>query len=86
MTESPADLSFSSQPDDFDSDKEVMSEEEMSDSLLYCMNGNQPDLDESAEFREEIAKLRKRHAEMSDKQIIKKLVLQSTSSLDETSL
>lgn len=45
VTESPADLSFSSQPDDFGpnmDDIRELNEEEMSDSLRYCMDGNRP--------------------------------------------
>ncbi|XP_049277663.1 serine-rich adhesin for platelets isoform X1 [Anopheles funestus] len=44
-TESPADLSFASQSDDFESSAEILdqlSESKMSESLLYCMNGNEP--------------------------------------------
>uniref|UniRef100_A0A182NRW9 Rho-GAP domain-containing protein n=1 Tax=Anopheles dirus TaxID=7168 RepID=A0A182NRW9_9DIPT len=43
--ESPADLSFASQSDDFESSAEILdrlSESKMSESLLYCMNGNEP--------------------------------------------
>ncbi|KXJ81980.1 hypothetical protein RP20_CCG016115 [Aedes albopictus] len=45
MTDSPADLSFSSQSDDFDSDADLehLSESKMSESLLFCMNGNEPE-------------------------------------------
>lgn len=46
MTTSPADLSFSSQPDDFGSatpDIRDLSESELSESLLYCLDGNRPD-------------------------------------------
>lgn len=41
---SPVDSSFSSQPDDFGSNPDIqnLSETEMSESLLYCLNGNQP--------------------------------------------
>uniref|UniRef100_A0AAG5CZ53 Rho-GAP domain-containing protein n=1 Tax=Anopheles atroparvus TaxID=41427 RepID=A0AAG5CZ53_ANOAO len=45
MPESPADLSFASQSDDFDSSSETLeqlSESKMSESMLYCMNGNEP--------------------------------------------
>ncbi|GAB0087795.1 hypothetical protein DMENIID0001_021450 [Sergentomyia squamirostris] len=44
LTASPADLSFSSQPDDFGSttDMRDLSESEMSESLLYCLDGNEP--------------------------------------------
>uniref|UniRef100_A0A182VZJ2 Rho-GAP domain-containing protein n=1 Tax=Anopheles minimus TaxID=112268 RepID=A0A182VZJ2_9DIPT len=44
-TDSPADLSFASQSDDFESSAEILdqlSESKMSESLLYCMNGNEP--------------------------------------------
>ncbi|XP_050068377.1 uncharacterized protein LOC126556875 [Anopheles maculipalpis] len=43
--ESPADLSFASQSDDFESSTEILdqlSESKMSESLLYCMDGNEP--------------------------------------------
>lgn len=43
--ESPADLSFASQSDDFESSAEILdqlSESKMSESLLYCMDGNEP--------------------------------------------
>ncbi|XP_059607791.1 rho GTPase-activating protein 19 [Phlebotomus argentipes] len=44
LTASPADLSFSSQPDDFGSATDIrdLSESEMSKSLLFCLDGNQP--------------------------------------------
>lgn len=45
LTESPADLSFSSQPDDFGpnmDDIRELDESEMSNSLLYCLDGNRP--------------------------------------------
>lgn len=45
ITDSPADLSFSSQPDDFGPNMDdigELNEEEMSDSLLYCLDGNKP--------------------------------------------
>lgn len=45
LTESPADLSFSSQPDDFGpnmDDIRELNESEMSESLLYCLDGNKP--------------------------------------------
>lgn len=46
MTDSPADLSFSSQPDDFDSSGadriEDLNESKMSESLLFCLDGNRP--------------------------------------------
>lgn len=48
MTESPADLSFSSQPDDFGpnmDDIRELDESEMSNSLLYCLDGNRPTKD-----------------------------------------
>uniref|UniRef100_A0A182JZH6 Rho-GAP domain-containing protein n=1 Tax=Anopheles christyi TaxID=43041 RepID=A0A182JZH6_9DIPT len=43
--ESPADLSFASRSDDFESSAEILdrlSESKMSESLLYCLNGNEP--------------------------------------------
>ncbi|XP_035896447.1 uncharacterized protein LOC118505160 isoform X1 [Anopheles stephensi] len=48
--ESPADLSFASQSDDFESSAEILdqlSESKMSESLLYCMNGNEPKEDQT---------------------------------------
>uniref|UniRef100_A0A1Q3F2Z0 Putative rho gtpase-activating protein 19 n=1 Tax=Culex tarsalis TaxID=7177 RepID=A0A1Q3F2Z0_CULTA len=46
MTDSPADLSFSSQPEDFDSSSadliEDLNESKMSESLLFCLDGNRP--------------------------------------------
>ncbi|XP_058169233.1 nuclear pore complex protein DDB_G0274915 [Anopheles ziemanni] len=52
MPESPADLSFASQSDDFESSSErleQLSESKMSESLLYCMNGNDPPKDDVTE-------------------------------------
>lgn len=50
MTDSPADLSFSSQPDDFDSSGanliDELNESKMSESLLFCLDGNRPDDDD----------------------------------------
>ncbi|XP_053670204.1 uncharacterized protein LOC128720551 [Anopheles nili] len=49
--ESPADLSFASQSDDFESSTEILdrfSESKMSESLLYCMDGNEPKDKETA--------------------------------------
>lgn len=45
VTTSPVDLSFSSQPDDFGSsnDLENITNANLSESLLYCLDGNQPD-------------------------------------------
>ena len=48
LTASPVDLSFSSRTGDFDtsSDREmkmILSGDTMSDSLLYCLDGNQPE-------------------------------------------
>lgn len=41
---SPIDTSFSSRTDDFNSsDFQNLGDDKMSDSLLYCLNGNQPD-------------------------------------------
>uniref|UniRef100_A0A182PSL8 Rho-GAP domain-containing protein n=1 Tax=Anopheles epiroticus TaxID=199890 RepID=A0A182PSL8_9DIPT len=43
--DSPTDLSFASQSDDFESSAEMLdrlSESKMSESLLYCMDGNEP--------------------------------------------
>lgn len=58
LTESPADLSFSSQPDDFGpnmDDIRELNESEMSESLLYCLDGNKPKgaVDEQAMNSEE---------------------------------
>lgn len=50
MTDSPADLSFSSQPDDFDSSGadriEDLNESKLSESLLFCLDGNRPQDDD----------------------------------------
>lgn len=46
MTNSPmVDNSFSSRPDDFQSNPDLpyLSENELTDSMLYCLNGNDPD-------------------------------------------
>lgn len=45
LTATPTDLSFSSQPDDFCSNTDIrnLSETEMSESLLYCLDGNRPE-------------------------------------------
>lgn len=48
LTESPADLSFSSQPDDFGAnldDIRELNESKLADSLLYCLDGNEPNGD-----------------------------------------
>lgn len=39
MMATPVDLSFSSQSDDF----ENLDDSEMSESLIYCLNGNEPE-------------------------------------------
>lgn len=52
LTESPADLSFSSQPDDFGpnmDDIRELDESEMSNSFLYCLDGNRPRGEKAAE-------------------------------------
>ncbi|XP_055643506.1 rho GTPase-activating protein 24 [Toxorhynchites rutilus septentrionalis] len=84
MTDSPADLSFSSQSDDFDSsaDLENMSESQMSKSLLFCMNGNKP-IDDCEST---LVSIRKRHSEESENTLSKKQVLSIDPELDETSL
>lgn len=43
-TSAPVDSSFSSQPDDFGSSEDIqdLTESELSQSLLYCLNGNIP--------------------------------------------
>lgn len=43
-TSAPVDSSFSSQPDDFGSTEDIqdLTESELSQSLLYCLNGNIP--------------------------------------------
>lgn len=43
-TSAPVDSSFSSQPDDFGSTDDIqdLTESELSQSLLYCLNGNIP--------------------------------------------
>lgn len=58
---SPVDSSFSSRTDDFNStDFQNLSGEKMTDSLLYCLDGNQPDdvsmteLNESEESEKEL--------------------------------
>lgn len=38
----PVDSSFSSRTDDYDSAEDIPSESKLSESLLYCLNGNQP--------------------------------------------
>lgn len=92
MTDSPADLSFSSQPDDFDSsaDMDNLSESKMSESLLFCLNGNRPSDDSEAT----LTNVRKRHVQDAgpgvavegDNISLKKLVMPSDAGLDETSL
>ena len=50
LTASPVDLSFTSRTGDFEqseSDLNLLSEEEMSDSLLLCLDGNNPGSDTS---------------------------------------
>lgn len=43
MTTTPTDHSFSSRTDDYDSDFKDISEGKLSDSLLYCLDGNVPE-------------------------------------------
>ncbi|XP_046431908.1 uncharacterized protein LOC124185314 isoform X1 [Neodiprion fabricii] len=50
LTASPVDLSFTSRTDDFDqseSDLNILNEDRLSDSLLHCLDGNQPSSDTS---------------------------------------
>lgn len=62
LTASPVDLSFSSHTGDFDSSSErevryVLSNDNLSDSLLYCLNGHEPScLDASNLSQNEIDK------------------------------
>lgn len=44
ISTSPVDSSFSSHPDDFGSAQDIqnLTESELSESLLFCLNGNQP--------------------------------------------
>lgn len=104
LTESPADLSFSSQPDDFGpnmDDIRELNESEMSESLLYCLDGNKPATKgegEAAVDKENRTTNigRKRTSEECDIKLgpeeerqIKKLVLhvqQDTTGVGETSL
>lgn len=98
LTESPADLSFSSQPDDFGpnmDDIRELNESEMSDSLLYCLDGNKPRGDR-VEEKENLTRTRKRPSDECEIKLdpeearqIKKLVLHvqhDTTGLGETSL
>lgn len=88
MTDSPADLSFASQPDDFDSnaDLEEMSESKMSDSLLFCMNGNRPTDDD---FEDTLSNAQKVHVRCGGSESIGKdgsTLPEEREQLDETSL
>lgn len=42
MLATPVDLSFSSRTDDYDSTDEIPSEDKLSESLLFCLDGNRP--------------------------------------------
>lgn len=44
ISTSPVDSSFASHPDDFGSAQDIqnLTESELSESLLYCLNGNRP--------------------------------------------
>lgn len=44
ISTSPVDSSFSSHPDDFGSAQDIqnLTESELSESLLFCLNGNRP--------------------------------------------
>lgn len=54
LTESPADLSFSSRTDDYSSAEiKNISDSKMSSSLLYCLDGNVPEDDEKGNSDEE---------------------------------
>ncbi|XP_037952908.1 uncharacterized protein LOC119683326 [Teleopsis dalmanni] len=50
LTASPVDSSFFSQPDDFGSTQEIedLNESQLSASLLYCLDGNEPDRDSNS--------------------------------------
>ncbi|XP_055607387.1 serine-rich adhesin for platelets [Uranotaenia lowii] len=98
MTDSPADLSFSSQPDDFFSgtEMEIINESKMSDSLLFCLDGNKPPVEEDSETT--LVDARKRPAPDAGTDeasatnsyraniSLNQLVLPSDSELDETCL
>lgn len=73
---SPADLSFSSQPDDFGSNLDMrdLSASEMTKSMLYCLDGNKPtevddseDDDDDSDFseaeKENLQQYRKRRSD-----------------------
>ncbi|XP_058451434.1 serine-rich adhesin for platelets [Malaya genurostris] len=91
--DSPADLSFSSQPDDYDSSAELdhLSESKMSESLLFCMNGNKPT---EGNYDKNLVKLRHRnvHQVTSDPSSREENIssnqfpISSGTELDETSL
>ena len=99
LTESPADLSFSSQPDDFGpnmDDIRELNESEMTDSLLYCLDGNKPIGGDEAGDKENVDnnRTRKRTSDEimldpEEERRIKKLVLHvqhDATGLGETSL
>lgn len=81
LTASPADLSFSSQPDDFGSTTDIrdLSESEMSESLLFCLDGNQPQ-------GVDMATIDDVEVENLTSVVAKKRRLHAPGSLDETSL
>lgn len=89
LTDSPADLSFSSHPDDFDSSADLgdLNESKLSESLLFCLDGNRPADDDS---QATLVNIRKRHSaegtNEGDTISLKKLVLPTGTELDETSL
>ncbi|XP_055549956.1 serine-rich adhesin for platelets-like [Wyeomyia smithii] len=87
LTDSPADLSFSSQPDDFDTSAELddLSESKMSESLLFCMNGNQPVPDETLINPRKVDPIVD-SAIADDSTRVNEFVLSSETLLDETSL
>ncbi|XP_062554972.1 serine-rich adhesin for platelets isoform X1 [Armigeres subalbatus] len=87
MTDSPADLSFSSQSDDFESDGDLedFSESKMSESLLFCMNGNKPEEDDDDTLIDN-PEGRSEYDNMDGSHSLKDSELPSKSELDETSL
>lgn len=97
-TDNPEDSSFASQSDDFASTYEIedISESEMSESLLCCMNGKEPIVtdNELSEMKENILQPNKRFASdncessssLENIQQCRKRVLLNNVVLGETSL
>ncbi|XP_053691330.1 serine-rich adhesin for platelets-like [Sabethes cyaneus] len=87
LTDSPADLSFSSQPDDFDTSTELddLSESKMSESLLFCLNGNEPANDETLMNQHKIDSTVD-CSNSNNSTSVNEIVLSSRTALDETSL